>query len=123
MDRQLLLHLSTLSTAQLERISEQVIHELESRKNIDTACTDVQNFVEYTPKFLNDNQLEMQTSKDSTSALCEEHPRINVFKESFFYRTHKEWNSLPPDIRNLSDHVVFSSDLRKYLWNKISTPP
>ena len=62
-----------------------------------------------------------QSSKDSSSVLCEERPRIDVFKESFYYRTYIEWNSLPPDIRNLNDHVAFSSELDKYLWNKIAT--
>ena len=52
-------------------------------------------FPPYIKRFdpLHDNErprTRQQTSKDSTSALCEEHPRINVFKESFFYRTHKE---------------------------------
>jgi hypothetical protein len=64
-----------------------------------------------------------QINKDATYVVCDERPRIDVFKESFFYRTHIEWNSLPPDIRSISDRVIFSSELKKYLWKVSSIQP
>ena len=64
-----------------------------------------------------------QLDKDATYVECDERPRIDVFKESFFYRTYSEWNSLPPDIRSISDHVKFSLELKKHLWNAFSIPP
>ena len=74
----------------------------------------------------NDNDRQrtrQQINKDASYVVFDERPRIDVFKDSFFYRRYIEWNSLSPDIRNISDHIKFSSELKDHLWNSVSIPP
>ena len=47
----------------------------------------------------------------------------NTFASSFFYRSHLLWNELPIEIRSVSCPTKFKTDLKLYLWNKLSEVP
>ena len=42
-----------------------------------------------------------------------------VFSNSFFYRTHLQWNSLPFELKNIKEHSKFESKLKVHMWNLI----
>ena len=42
-----------------------------------------------------------------------------VFRNSFFYKTHLQWNNLPLELRVIEEHEKFSSELKEYLWESI----
>ena len=43
----------------------------------------------------------------------------NVFKNSFFYRTHILWNILPLQIKIIESYEIFKKELEGYLWDGI----
>ena len=53
---------------------------------------------------------------DRLKVKCTIHPRVNVFKNSFFYRVHLQWNELPLDLRMLGDPDNFKGRLEQHLW-------
>ena len=63
---------------------------------------------------------------DSLSIVSEIIPKTNVssissfrpFSNTFFYRTHSVWNSLPFEIRDISCPLKFQQELNKVLWNR-----
>ena len=42
-----------------------------------------------------------------------------VFTNSFFYKTHLQWNNLPLELRIIEEHEKFSSELKGYLWKSL----
>ena len=56
-----------------------------------------------------------QTHKDPLYFVCNK-DRVNVFRNSFFYRTAIIlWNGLPLELRLIEDSVNFNVELKKYL--------
>ena len=53
---------------------------------------------------------------DRLKIKCTISPRVNAFKNSFFYRSHLEWNMLPLDLRQIENPELFKPRLEKYLW-------
>ena len=53
---------------------------------------------------------------DRLKVKCTIHPRVNAFKNSFFYRVHLQWNELPLDLRMLGDPDNFKGRLEQHLW-------
>ena len=49
-------------------------------------------------------------------------PKVDVCKYSFFYRVHKEWNSLPLSLRETQDTLAFKTLLREHLWKILLEP-
>ena len=43
----------------------------------------------------------------------------NVFKNSFFFRTHILWNILPLQIKIIESYELFKKELEGYLWDGI----
>ena len=43
----------------------------------------------------------------------------NVFKNSFFFRTHMLWNILPLQIKIVESYELFKKELEGYLWDNI----
>ena len=43
----------------------------------------------------------------------------NVFKNSFFYRTHILWNILPLQIKINENYELFKTELEGFLWDGI----
>ena len=41
-----------------------------------------------------------------------------IFENTFFYRAHLSWNSLPCEIRQICDPITFKIALRNNLWNE-----
>ena len=42
-----------------------------------------------------------------------------VLTNSFFYRTHLQWNNLPLENRIIENYEVFKTKLEEYLWESI----
>ena len=42
-----------------------------------------------------------------------------VFKNSFFYKTHLQWNNLPLELRIIEDYAKFSIMLKEHIWDSI----
>ena len=74
----------------------------------------------YHPESHDRRTTRQQTNRDRTDIICTEQPKLDIFKNSYFYRCHIEWNRLPPEIRNTSDHNLFSSNLKEYLLEKLT---
>ena len=62
-----------------------------------------------------------QSNMDSLHLMTSEVPRVNIFENSFFYRAHKLWNLLPLSLRATSDPIIFSSQLKRHLWDSSGT--
>ena len=73
----------------------------------DRTNTDVTYFQRQTRTFNNSDRLKLK---------CTITPRVNAFKNSFFYRSHLEWNMLPLDLRLIEKSELFKSRLEKHLW-------
>ena len=43
-------------------------------------------------------------------------PRVNAFQNSFFYRSHIFWNSIPLEIRSVENTELFKIKLEQHLW-------
>ena len=43
-----------------------------------------------------------------------------VFSNSYFYKTHTQWNKLPLEIRIIEDHEKFKAQLEQHLWDSIT---
>ena len=54
---------------------------------------------------------------DTTSLSCSIVPTIDTFRNSYFYRTMRLWNSLPVSVRQTSCISSFKHDLLKLLWS------
>ncbi len=44
-------------------------------------------------------------------------PKVDAFKNSFFYRSVNFWNSLPLEIRSLESSSLFKIKVKDYLWS------
>ena len=44
-----------------------------------------------------------------------------VFKNSFFYKTHLQWNNLPLELRIIEEYEKFSIMLKKHFWDSIES--
>ena len=68
----------------------------------------------------NDTYFQRQTrnfnDSDGLKIKCTIPPRVNAFKDSFFYRSHILWNSLPWEIRNVQITDNFKAKLEQHLW-------
>ena len=53
---------------------------------------------------------------DRLKVKCTVQPRVNAFKNSFFYRSHQEWNKLPLKLRTIEDPDNFKQELEQHLW-------
>ena len=49
------------------------------------------------------------------------HSDNNTFANSFYYRTHCNWNRLPYNIREIVDHQQFKTKLTDHLWKDLMT--
>ena len=61
------------------------------------------------------NRRLLTTHKDPLYFVCNINDRVNVFRHSFFYRTHNLWNRLPLELRMIVDATQFENELRKHL--------
>ena len=43
-----------------------------------------------------------------------------VFSNSYFYKTHTQWNKLPLEIRIIEDHEKFKAQLEQHYWDSIT---
>ena len=59
---------------------------------------------------------------DHLSLRCSVEARSRPFKESFFYRTHSNWNDLPTEIKEETDSAAFSIKLKRHLWDIMIDP-
>ena len=55
--------------------------------------------------------------------ITSEHSSTNPFLNSFFYRVHLSWNSLPLEIREIESHSLFKSQLTNHLWKSLLCKP
>lgn len=53
---------------------------------------------------------------DRLKVKCTIQPRVNVFKNSFFYRSHLQWNMLPLELRIIDKSETFKCRLEQHLW-------
>ena len=68
-------------------------------------------------KFKNFKKSEMIYKNDDQ--LSDEFTENNVFKNSFFYRTHILWNMLPLQLKIVENYELFKKELEGYLWDGI----
>ena len=47
---------------------------------------------------------------------CKTTPKIDAFREDFFYRTMGLWNNLPLDLRETTSGDCFKIKLKEHLW-------
>ena len=73
----------------------------------------------YHPESHDRRTTRQQTKRDRTNIICTEQPRVDLFKNSYFYRCHLEWNLLPQELRKTTEHNLFSSKLKDHLWNAL----
>ena len=69
--------------------------------------TDGRYFQRQTRNYNNDDRLKFK---------CTITPRVNAFKDCFFYRSHCFWNSLPLELREVESPDCFKSKLEEHLW-------
>ena len=55
------------------------------------------------------------THKDPLFLVCKTDPRVNVFRQSYFYRTHLLWNNLPLELRLIQCCEEFRDKLKAHL--------
>ena len=54
---------------------------------------------------------------DTTTLYCSIRPNCDAFRDGFFYRALKAWNSLPVDIRQAEGVSSFKGKLIDHLWS------
>jgi len=64
-------------------------------------------------------QTRLYSDQDRLKVKCSVNPKVNSFKNSFFYRCQIEWNNLPLELRSLENAASFKTSLKKYLWTFI----
>ncbi len=64
-------------------------------------------------------QTRQFNERDTLKTKCTVTPRVDIFRNSFFYRTHLAWNDLPMELRNITNTTTFKTELIRYLWSKI----
>ena len=47
---------------------------------------------------------------------CRIVPKIDAFRDDFYYRTVCLWNTLPLDLREIKSRECFKIKLKEYLW-------
>ena len=66
------------------------------------------DFPQYLSRFDNTDTNDLRrhtrsiTFSDNLQITCNVTPRVDAFENTFFYRTHKKWNSLPLKVRECS---------------------
>ena len=58
-------------------------------------------------------------NNDRLKVKCTITPKVNGFKNSFFYSSHNEWNKLPLEIRAIEGPDIFKTSLIKWLWSSL----
>ena len=80
--------------------------------------------------FYTENSRLRSSHLDEMSLVCDIRPKIHAkyskntvdgaefrtFENSYFYRSHLNWNKLHMDIRRIENPVIFKTCIRKYLW-------
>ena len=101
------------------------------RCNEDPDCRNPRGFriaiLKYTDmNDLNSAYFQRQTrtynDSDRHKVKCILAPKVNSFKNSFFVRSARSWNSLPADIRSHDSIDSFKANLEKYFWNSLFPP-
>ena len=67
-------------------------------------------------------QTRQFNSTDRLKVRCTISPRVNAFKNSFFYRVHLLWNELPLEIRDIERPECFKTNLEQYIWKTLQSP-
>ena len=44
-------------------------------------------------------------------------PKVEAFKNSYFYRSLNSWNSLPLEIRAIESSSLFKIKIKEHMWN------
>ena len=60
---------------------------------------------------------------DDSRYKCNINPTVNSFRDSFFYRTVQQWNSLPVELRSIENVEHFTTDLKEHLWLSLGVKP
>ena len=60
---------------------------------------------------------------DKSKYRCKVMPKVNSFRDSYFYRTVEQWNKLPLKIRDIDDMTKFKDDLKEHLWLILGLKP
>ena len=60
--------------------------------------------------------LYVKCSFPSVSSVLSQGKSVNFLKNSFFYRSHIFWNSLPLEIREVRSLNNFKHKVKQYLW-------
>ena len=60
---------------------------------------------------------------DKLKFRCTVRSKVKAFDNSFFIRTVKLWNNLPPVLREVEDHDKFSVQLKDHLWLLLGLKP
>ena len=61
-------------------------------------------------------QTRAYNSTDTMKLKCTVIPRINVFRDSYFYRAYIQWNNLPLSLRSIECTSSFKNKLKEFLW-------
>ena len=56
---------------------------------------------------------------DNLLLKCKILPKKDAFINSFFYRSHLEWNKLDLSLRKITEPETFRINLRKHIWNNL----
>ena len=67
-------------------------------------------------------QTRTYNDSDRHKVKCIFAPKVNSFKNSFFVRSARSWNSLPAEIRSHDTIDSFKANLEKYFWNCLFPP-
>ena len=59
---------------------------------------------------------------DNLSLKCSIDPKVAAFKQSYFFRTHLFWNTLPIKLREIKEISKFEKGLKLYLWDVLLDP-
>ena len=54
---------------------------------------------------------------------CNINPTVNSFRDSYFYTTVQQWNSLPVKLRSIENEEHFKTDLKEHLWLNLGVKP
>ena len=69
--------------------------------------------------FFKKRKIRENIFKDDKNQSDEDFSEEKVFSNSFFYKTHLQWNSLPFELKNVKEFSNFESKLKFHMWNLV----
>lgn len=87
------------------------------------SCVNLPTYLEpiiYTNLLHSRLNAHIHENKDTLMYKCTIRPEKDVFINTFFYRSYREWNKLPFEIRTINSFDKFKIKLKEHIWLSLS---